>query len=140
MKRVPVTLFTLALAASSLSAQDRYSVSDEPAAAGNHIAFNLPFVKGSDAAKMTLKTPSTVQLLRNAKGVLSGEEKPRSFQTPRQPGKDWKWRLELQVDGPWPPSFAGIETIGTDFGFVEGPVWSKAPCGFRTAALCSIKI
>jgi gluconolactonase len=180
-----------------------------PFSIGNHIAFSLPFVKGSDAAKMTLETPSTVQLLRNAKGVLSGEEKPRSFQTPEalgafdarvaiplagyrsqpysrlvdpggvslrltqqassslpeplvrfnlfggpqtgyfcpepifgiqnslnlgkgavrlQPGKDWKWRLELQVDGPMSPvasSFTGIERLGTDFGFVEGPVWSK---------------
>jgi gluconolactonase len=176
---------------------------------GNHIAFKLPFVKGSDAAKMTLETPSTVQRLRNAKGVLSGEEKPRSLQTPEAlgsfdarvaiplsgyrsqpyarlvdpqgvslrltqqasstlpeplvrfnlyggpqngyfcpepifgiqnslnlgqgvvrlpPGKNWKWRLELQVDGPPPPvpaSAAGIEKFGGDFGFVEGPVWSK---------------
>ena len=176
---------------------------------GNHIAFKLPFVKGSDPAKMTLETPSTVQRLRNAKGVLSGEEKPRSFQTPEalgsfdarvaiplsgyrsqpyarlvdpqgvslrltqqasstlpeplvrfnlfggpstgyfcpepifgiqnslnlgqgavrlQPGKNWKWRLELQVDGPPPPlpaSSTGIEKFGGDFAFVEGPVWSK---------------
>ena len=146
------------------------------------------FVKGSDPAKMTFETPSTVRVLRNAKGVLSGEEKPRSFQTPEtlgsfdarvaislsgyrsqpyarlvdpqgvslrltqqasstlpeplvrfnlfggarngyfcpepifgiqnslnlgkgvvrlQPGKNWKWRLELQVDGP-PPAIASI--------------------------------
>jgi hypothetical protein len=155
------------------------------------------------------ETPSTVQRLRNAKGVLSGEEKPRSLQTPEAlgsfdarvaiplsgyrsqpyarlvdpqgvslrltqqasstlpeplvrfnlyggpqngyfcpepifgiqnslnlgqgvvrlpPGKSWKWRLELQVDGPPPPvpaSAAGIEKFGGDFGFVEGPVWSK---------------
>jgi len=49
---------------------------------GNHIAFNLPFVKGTDPAKMTFETASTVQLLRNSQGVLSGETKPRSFQTP----------------------------------------------------------
>ncbi|MCU1262020.1 MAG: gluconolactonase [Bryobacterales bacterium] len=185
------------------------NTSEMPFSIGNHIAFNLPFVKGSDPANMTLETPSTLQLLRNAKGVLSGEEKPRSFQTPEalgsfdarvaiplagyrsqpyarlvdpagvslrltqqasstlpeplirfnlfggpstgyfcpepffgiqnslnlgrgavrlQPGKDWKWRLELQVDTPLPPvasSFAGIERLATDFGFVEGPVWSK---------------
>jgi gluconolactonase len=176
---------------------------------GNHIAFKVPFVKGSDPVKMTFETPSTVQRLRNVKGVLSGEEKPRSFQTPEalgsfdarvaiplsgyrsqpyarlvdpqgvslrltqqasstlpeplvrfnlfggpqngyfcpepifgiqnslnlgqgvvrlQPGKSWKWRLELQVDGPppaLPASSAGIEKFGGDFGFVEGPVWSK---------------
>ena len=177
---------------------------------GNHIAFKLPFVKGTDPAKMTFETASTVQLLRNAKGVLSGETKPRSFQIPEtlgsfdarvamplagyrsqpyarlvdpqgvslrltqqasskdpeplvrfnvfggpqtgyfcpepffgiqnslnlgqglirlQAGKDWKWRLELQVDGPPPPmsqSFSGIEKFAGDFGFVEGPVWAKA--------------
>jgi gluconolactonase len=185
------------------------NTSEMPFSIGNHIAFNLPFVKGSDPAKMTLETPSTLQLLRNAKGVLSGEDKPRSFQAPEafgsfdarvaiplagyrgqpyarlvdpagvslrltqqasstlpeplirfnlfggpstgyfcpepffgiqnslnlgrgavrlQPGKHWKWRLELQVDTPLPPvasSFAGIERLATDFGFVEGPVWSK---------------
>jgi gluconolactonase len=173
---------------------------------GNHIAFKLPFVKGSDAAKMTLETPSTVQLLRNEKGVLNGEEMPRSFQVPEAlgafdarvampmagyrsqpyarlvdpqgvslrlsqqagsslpetlvrfnlyggpqagyfcpepffgiqnsfnlgkglvklpPGKSWKWRLELAVEGPPPAVPAGIQRVGGDFGFVEGPVWSK---------------
>ena len=176
---------------------------------GNHIAFKLPFVDGTDPAKMTFETPSTVQLLRNAQGVLSGEEKPRSFQTPEtlgsfdarvampvrgyrsqpyarladpqgvslrltqqagstlpeplvrfniyggpqagyfcpepffgiqnsfnlqqglvrlKPGKSWRWRLELQADGPlpeMPPASSGIERFGGDFGFVEGPVWSK---------------
>jgi gluconolactonase len=176
---------------------------------GNHIAFRLPFVNGTDPRKMTLETPSTTQLLRNAQGVLSGEVKPRSFQQPEalgdfdarvaipvagyrsqpyarlvdpqgvalrltqqastnlpeqlvrfnlyggpqagyfcpepifgiqnslnlgkgvvrlRPGKEWKWRLELQVDGPpppVPPQAAGIERFGGDFAFVEGPVWSK---------------
>jgi gluconolactonase len=176
---------------------------------GNHIAFNLPFLKGTDPARMTLETPSSVQLLRNSKGVLSGEEKPRSFQSPEalgdfdarvavpvagyrsqpyarlvdpqgvslrlsqqassrlpeplvrfnlyggpkagyfcpepffgiqnsfnlgqglvrlKPEGEWKWRLELQADGPppsLPPASAGIERFGGDFGFVEGPVWSK---------------
>lgn len=53
---------------------------------GNHIAFKLPFVKGTDPAQMTFETASTVQLLRNPKGVLSGEAKPRSFQTPEALG------------------------------------------------------
>ncbi len=176
---------------------------------GNHIAFNLPFVKGSDPAKMTFETPNTVQLLRNAQGVLSGEQKPRTFQPPEAlgsfdarvalplagyrsqpfarlvdpqgvslrlsqqasstpseplvrfnlyggpaagylcpepfvgiqnslnlghgflkllPGKDWKWRLELQVEEPLAPvasTYGEIERIGTGFGFVEGPVWSR---------------
>ncbi len=57
-----------------------------PFSIGNHIAFQLPFVAGSDPAKMTLETPSTTQLLRNAAGVLSGEAKPRSFQQPETRG------------------------------------------------------
>lgn len=46
---------------------------------GNHIAFKLPFVQGTDPAKMLFETRSTVQLLRNSVGVLNGEQKPRSF-------------------------------------------------------------
>jgi gluconolactonase len=43
-----------------------------------------------------------------------------------QPGKDWKWRLEVQVDSTKPPApSAGVEKVGGDFAFVEGPVWSK---------------
>ncbi|MEO8596068.1 MAG: SMP-30/gluconolactonase/LRE family protein [Candidatus Solibacter sp.] len=53
---------------------------------GNHIAFNVPFVKGSKAEDVTLETASTVQLLRNAKGLLNGEQKERSFQTPEKLG------------------------------------------------------
>jgi gluconolactonase len=178
-----------------------------PFSIGNHIAFNLPFVKGTDPGKMTLETPSTFQMVRNKVGVLNGEQKPRSFQTPEaladfdattalpmagyrsqpyarlvdpqgvslrltqqassavgeplvrfnlyggprsgyfcpepifgiqnslnsgqglvklEPGKDWKWRLELQVDSTAQPApAAGIEKVGSDFAFVEGPVWSK---------------
>jgi len=53
---------------------------------GNHIAFNVPFVKGSKPEDMTLETPSITQLLRNAKGLLNGEQKERSFQTPEKLG------------------------------------------------------
>jgi galactose mutarotase-like enzyme len=53
---------------------------------GNHIAFKLPFLQGTDPAKMLFETQSTVQLLRNAVGVLSGEQKPRSFATPEALG------------------------------------------------------
>ena len=185
---------------------------DMPFSIGNHIAFRIPFAQGSDPGKMTLETPSTAQLLRNDKGVLNGEQRARSFQTPEaldqfdattalpmagyrsQPyarlvdpagislrltqttssglgegglgeplvrfnlyggpkvgyfcpepffgvqnslnsgqgvvklkrGSDWKWRLELQVDSTQPPApVAGVEKVGGDFAFVEGPVWSK---------------
>jgi galactose mutarotase-like enzyme len=65
---------------------------------GNHIAFKVPFVKGSDPAKMTFETPSTVQRLRNVKGVLSGEEKPRSFQTPEALGS-FDARVAIPLSG-----------------------------------------
>ncbi|HUS05433.1 MAG TPA: SMP-30/gluconolactonase/LRE family protein [Bryobacteraceae bacterium] len=190
-------------------ASDRSNAEPMKFSIGNHIAFNIPFVKGSNPAEMTFETPSTVQLLRNSRGVLSGEQRPRSFDTPTRlgdfdalvamplagyrsqpyvrlvdpqgvslrvtqqasstvaeplvrfnifggpktgyfspepwfgiqnslnlgrgvvqlaPGESWKWRIELQADGPAPavpPGSSGIEKIAGDFGFVEGPVWSK---------------
>jgi gluconolactonase len=53
-----------------------------PFSIGNHLAFKIPFVPGTDPAKMQFETQNTVQLLRNTVGVLSGEKKPRSFATP----------------------------------------------------------
>lgn len=46
---------------------------------GNHIAFNIPFLKGTPAADMLFETPNSVELLRNSVGVLSGEQRQRSF-------------------------------------------------------------
>ena len=188
---------------------DRSNVQPMIFSIGNHIAFNIPFVKGSNPNDMTFETPSTLQLLRNARGVLSGEQQPRSFDSPTKlgdfdalvaiplagyrsqpyvrlvdpqgislrisqqasgavgeplvrfnvfggpkvgyfspepwfgiqnsmnlgkglvkltPGDSWKWRIELQADAPLAPfaaGTAGIERVAGDFGFVEGPVWSK---------------
>ncbi len=190
-------------------ASDRSNAEPMVFSMGNHIAFNIPFVKGTNPADMTFETPSTIQLLRNERGVLSGEQKPRSFDNPTrlgdfdaqvamplagyrsQPyvrlvdpqgvslritqqassnvaeplvrfnifgspkvgyfspepwfgiqnslnlgrglvklaaGETWKWRIELQADGPPPARSAdssGVEKVAGDFGFVEGPVWSK---------------
>jgi gluconolactonase len=53
---------------------------------GNHIAFNIPFLKGTNPADMLFETPSTVELLRNSRGVLSGEQRPRSFSKPLRLG------------------------------------------------------
>jgi gluconolactonase len=53
---------------------------------GNHIAFKIPFVQGTDPNNMTFETHNTTQLLRNSVGVLSGEIKPRSFATPERLG------------------------------------------------------
>jgi gluconolactonase len=57
-----------------------------PFSIGNHLAFKIPFVPGSDPAKMQFETQNTVQLLRNAAGVLSGEQQPRTFATPEALG------------------------------------------------------
>ena len=53
---------------------------------GNHIAFKIPFLPGTDPANMTFETPSTMQMLRNAQGLLSGKEQPRSFESPQRLG------------------------------------------------------
>jgi gluconolactonase len=176
---------------------------------GNHIAFKIPFVPGTDPANMTLETPSTIQMLRNPQGFVNGEEKPRSFESPerlgdfdarvaiplagyrsqpyallRDPqglsvrisqqatldlpepivrfniyggpqvgylspepwfgmtnslnlgkplvtlpaGDSWTWRVQLKASGPapsLPAQAAGVERFGSDFGYVEGPVWSR---------------
>ena len=57
-----------------------------PFSIGNHIAFKLPFLPGTDPEKMLFETQNTVQLLRNTVGVLSGEKKTRSFATPETLG------------------------------------------------------
>jgi gluconolactonase len=49
---------------------------------GNHMAFRVPFLEGSDGADMLFETPSTIEWLRNSRGVLSGEGRPRSFAAP----------------------------------------------------------
>ena len=57
-----------------------------PFSIGNHIGFKLPFLPGTDPAKMLFETQNTVQLLRNTVGVLNGEQKPRSFYIPEELG------------------------------------------------------
>jgi gluconolactonase len=185
-----------------------------PFSIGNHIAFKLPFLPGTDPAKMLFETQNTIQLLRNTVGVLSGEQKPRSFAIPEalgsfdahvaipltgyksqpfsrlidpqgmtlrltqtssttlpeplirtnafggpatgyfcpepwfgvqnslntgvglvklEPGKTWTWRLDLQIEPPPPPDPAagsGIERMGGQFAFVEGPVWVNRGAGY----------
>lgn len=49
---------------------------------GNHIAFALPFLPGTDPSAMMFETPSTAAMLRNSMGVLSGEKEARSFAKP----------------------------------------------------------
>jgi len=49
---------------------------------GNHLALRVPFLNGTDAADMLLETPCATELLRNARGVLSGEQRAQSLVTP----------------------------------------------------------
>jgi len=57
-----------------------------PFSIGNHIAFKIPFMPETDPAKMLFETQNTIQLLRNSTGLLSGEQKARSFYTPETLG------------------------------------------------------
>jgi gluconolactonase len=41
-------------------------------------------------------------------------------------GDSWVWRVQIRTAGPPdPPKDAGVQRYGGDFGYVEGPVWSK---------------
>jgi gluconolactonase len=79
-------------------ASDKSNAAEMFFSIGNHIAFNIPFVKGSKPEDVTLETASTVQLLRNSKGVLSGEQQPRSFQKPEKLGS-FDARVALPMAG-----------------------------------------
>jgi gluconolactonase len=177
-------------------------------AIGNHIAFKVPFLPGTDPAAMTFESPNRKLLLRNSLGFVNGEEALRSFETPERlgdfdahvalaltgyqsapyavltdpqglsirvsqqatsslaepivrfniyggpkvgyfspepwfgmqnslnlgkplvhlaAGESWTWRVQVKVTGPPPesPKSAGVERFGGNFGYIEGPVWSK---------------
>jgi len=57
-----------------------------PFAIGNHLGFKMPLIEGSDPNAVKFETQNTVQMLRNAVGVLNGESKPRSFDPPEALG------------------------------------------------------
>jgi gluconolactonase len=65
---------------------DRSNSEPMPFSIGNHLGFNVPLLKGEDPAEVKLETQSTVQMLRNSAGVLSGESKPRTFDPPEALG------------------------------------------------------
>ncbi|MBM3737885.1 MAG: hypothetical protein FJW39_19050 [Acidobacteria bacterium] len=50
-----------------------------PFSAGNHITFKTPLIAGGDPMKMEFESPSTVEFLKAAGGVPTGERRPRSF-------------------------------------------------------------
>jgi len=67
-----------------------------PFSIGNHIAFNAPLLKGSDAAKMQFETQNTTQILRDVAGLVNGKSKERSFYDPEELGSfDAKVALPL---------------------------------------------
>ena len=65
---------------------------------GNHIAFKIPFLPGTDPAAMTFESPSTTQLLRNSLGFVDGEEKARSFESPERLA-DFDARVAIPLAG-----------------------------------------
>ncbi|MBV9182108.1 MAG: SMP-30/gluconolactonase/LRE family protein [Acidobacteria bacterium] len=65
---------------------DEANTAPMPFAIGNHLGFNIPLVKSSVGTEVRFETQNTVQMLRNAAGVLSGESKARSFDTPEALG------------------------------------------------------
>jgi gluconolactonase len=192
-----------------------YTVTSDPSngapmifAIGNHIAFKVPFLPGTDPAAMTFESPNRKLLLRNSLGFVNGEEAARSFETPERlgdfdahvalaltgyqsapyavltdpqglsvrvsqqatsslaepivrfniyggpkvgyfcpepwfglqnslnlgkplvhlaAGDSWTWRVQVKATGPPPesPKSDGVERFGGNFGYIEGPVWSK---------------
>ncbi len=69
-----------------------------PFSIGNHIAFNVPFLKGTDPANMMLQTNNTSQLLRTPQGTLSGEQQPGSFAAEQRLG-DFDAHVALPLAG-----------------------------------------
>ncbi len=50
-----------------------------PFATGNHITFRTPLLPGSDPLKMTFESPSTIEYLKAAGGLPTGEKRNRSY-------------------------------------------------------------
>ncbi len=67
-------------------------------AIGNHIAFKIPFLPGTDPAAMTFESPNRKLLLRNSLGFVNGEEALRSFETPERLG-DFDAHVALALTG-----------------------------------------
>jgi galactose mutarotase-like enzyme len=70
-----------------------------PFSIGNHVAFRLPFVAGTQAADMRLETPNEFELLRDARGLIAaGQRRARSFATPTRLG-DFDAAVALALTG-----------------------------------------
>jgi galactose mutarotase-like enzyme len=57
-----------------------------PFSIGNHAAFRVPFLADSDAAAMRFETPNAAELLRDSHGLVTPENRPRSFAKPTRLG------------------------------------------------------
>jgi len=53
-----------------------------PFSIGNHVAFRVPFVEGTDPATMLFETPNAAELLRDSHGLVTAERRMRSFAKP----------------------------------------------------------
>jgi len=51
---------------------------------GNHITFRVPFQQGSEGGKVTMETPGTVLLKKNAKNLPTGETQPSPYRGPTE--------------------------------------------------------
>ena len=78
-------------------------------AIGNHIAFKVPFLPGTDPAAMTFESPNRKQLLRNSLGFVNGEEIVSSFETPQRLG-DFGAHVTLALTGYQSAPYAGSPT------------------------------
>ena len=66
---------------------------------GNHMAFKVPFLPGTDPAAMTFESSNRTQLLRNPSGAgLNGQSEERSFELPHRLG-DFDARVALPLAG-----------------------------------------
>lgn len=53
-----------------------------PFSIGNHVAFRVPFVEGTEPADMLFETPNAAELLRDSHGLVTADQRPRSFAKP----------------------------------------------------------
>jgi gluconolactonase len=69
-----------------------------PLSIGNHIAFKIPFLPGTNPADMTIRTPNSTQLLRDRHNLPNGLSKENSFDQPRRLG-DFDASVALPLAG-----------------------------------------
>jgi galactose mutarotase-like enzyme len=70
-----------------------------PFSIGNHVALRLPLLPGTDPASMLLETPNSFELLRDSRGLVTGDQRrPRSFADATRLG-DFDATLALPLAG-----------------------------------------